>query len=65
MLSGLHTQVPLSACRDDRYDRDREEDMKLAISMVFAFKRELDALHPDCVRIIEKLLHNPNADNHW
>ncbi len=38
------------------YDRDEEKDMKLAISMLYAFKRELSELHPNCLMVIENLL---------
>jgi len=41
---------------DDRYGRNMADDMKTAIGLVFELKAGLDKLHPECTRLIEKIL---------
>jgi hypothetical protein len=67
MLSGIRGNQcdSLAPMRDERFDRGLKEDMKTAMDLLFEFKQGLEKLHPDCVRIIEKLLHNPNIHNHF
>lgn len=52
-------QVPppgLQCAVDDRYARSMEEDMKSAIELLFKLKAGLDKLHPECTRMIEKMI---------
>lgn len=67
MLSGVRfNQCDAVAIKpDDRYSRSVKDDIKTAMDLLFVFKDGLEKLHPDCVRIIEKLLHNPNINNHF
>lgn len=68
MLSDLRTNAAspqfapiaqqMSVC-DDRYARGMEEDMKEAIGLLFKLKAGLDKLHPECTRMIEKIMAQP------
>lgn len=66
MLSDLRCQssapsIPMPELRcDDRYARNMEDDMKEAIALLFKLKASLDKLHPECTRMIEKMMipHN-------
>jgi hypothetical protein len=68
MLSDLRTnsassQFSPELCRpvsDDRYARGMEDDMKEAIGLLFKLKAGLDKLHPECTRMIEKMMAQPN-----
>jgi hypothetical protein len=67
MLSDLRTNSTspsfapqLCASPDDRYARGMEDDMKEAISLLFKLKAGLDKLHPECTRMIEKMMAQPN-----
>ena len=40
--------------RDDRYDRNEQEDLKLAIDYLYEFKAKLNKLHPS---ILDKIQH--------
>lgn len=69
MLSDLRVNVapsqfaPLGCAEirpDDRYSRSMEDDMKSAIELLFKFKAGLDKLHPECTRLIEKMIGQPN-----
>ena len=44
---------------DDRYSHDMQEDMKVAIELLFKLKAGLDKLHPECTRLIEKMMATP------
>jgi len=48
--------IAQQACVDDRYSRGMEEDMKTAIELLFKLKAGLDKLHPECTRLIEKMM---------
>lgn len=66
MLSDLRTNAcspsfaPQMSSPDDRYARGMEEDMKEAIGLLFKLKAGLDKLHPECTRMIEKMMNQPN-----
>lgn len=67
MLSDLRANSPapsfapqMCAVSDDRYSRSMEEDMKEAIGLLFKLKAGLDKLHPECTRMIEKMMATPN-----
>ncbi len=66
MLSGIRLDTAqCSIAPEPRYQRNVKEDMKSAMDLLFQFKEGLEKLHPDCTRMIEKLLHNPNVNNHF
>jgi hypothetical protein len=46
----------IQQCRDSKYDRDTQEDLKTAIDYLFEFKQKLSKLHPDVTSIIEHML---------
>lgn len=59
MLSDIHVAQRDSVCApkpDDRWSRNIKDDMKEAIDYLFKFKESLDKLHPECTRVIEKML---------
>jgi hypothetical protein len=60
MLSDLRCQsasIPAPEIRcDDRYSRSMEDDMKEAIALLFKLKAGLDKLHPECTRMIERMM---------
>lgn len=63
MLSNLSVESIKSECLDygttaSRFKRCEEEDMQKAISYLYEFKRKLDTLHPNCLRVVESLLQN-------
>lgn len=65
MLSDIRcqtAQVPSmpQICADDRYARNMEEDLKVAIELLFKFKAGLDKLHPQCTQLIEKMMSMPH-----
>lgn len=67
MLSGIRMNQcdAMMPQPEPRFSRDLKEDMKSAMDLLFQFKQGLEQLHPDCTRMIEKLLHNPNINNHF
>ncbi|QHJ76039.1 MAG: hypothetical protein [Bacteriophage sp.] len=67
MLSSLGTEQHKLECAaqealhsrvESRYNRNEEEDMQMAISYLYDFKRKLDKLHPQCTRFIENMMQN-------
>jgi len=46
-------------CRDDRYDRNEQEDFKLAIDYIYELKAKLNKLHPSILDKVEMMLQRP------
>lgn len=42
--------------RDSRYDRNEQEDLKLAIDHLYEFKAKLNKLHPGVLSRVEDML---------
>lgn len=63
MLSSLNCnqaqRCEVSAPRmDDRYERNEQEDLKLAIDHLYEFKAKLNKLHPGVLDKIELMLQH-------
>jgi len=63
MLSSLNCFSSAQRCetvntpmRDDRYDRNEQEDLKLAIDHLYEFKAKLNKLHPGVMNKVEDML---------
>ncbi len=64
MLSDLRVGSPtpsqfaecIRPVSDDRYSRNMQDDMKEAVDLLFKLKAGLDKLHPECTRLIEKMM---------
>ena len=41
---------------DLRWKRDECQDMQLALSYLYDFKKKLDELHPHCLYLIDQIL---------
>ena len=40
----------------ESWKRNFKEDMKLAMDYLFELKEKLEKLHPECTRVVEKLM---------
>lgn len=64
MLSNITASHPESLSQDsldkinERFKRNEEADMVIALSHLYEFKRQLDRLHPKCISFIEHILQN-------
>lgn len=62
MLSGLNCSPQRAECSaprmDDRYDRNEQEDLKLAIDYLYEFKAKLNKLHPSVLDKVELMLQH-------
>ncbi len=52
------SELALKVRAEDRYNRNEEEDMQTAITYLYDFKRKIDKLHPNCLRLVDQMLQN-------
>lgn len=60
MLSALKIKrindAPTVPMIDKTWERNIQDDLKEAIDLLFNFKASLEKLHPECTRVIERIM---------
>lgn len=49
-------EIPNMPMINKTWERNVQEDLKKAIDLLFDFKASLDKLHPECTRVIERIM---------
>jgi hypothetical protein len=57
--ASMRPTLAQNVCSDDRYERNEQEDLKLAIDHLYEFRAKLNKLHPAVLDKVEMMLqHN-------
>ena len=56
LITDKENQEELFIQKSDRSSRDQEEDLTIALTYLYEFKRRLSKLHPSILPIVESML---------